>query len=154
MNSYEFTVKSNLYNKTTCVVDILRFINGVRIFPCGDGDDYKLTDEDIHNVNEYINNLPVKTKAEWTANFDDYVNPGDIVEEAIVDEFMNCLPPVSMLSVCAQCGEPYSHKKDPNNNKIRATYATFTRIDNDKWMYCGHCFANQTYPNGIKMPYC
>lgn len=33
---------------------------------------------------------------------------GDYVEQAVVDDAMDCLPPASMSARCAQMGEPYS----------------------------------------------
>ena len=38
---------------------------------------------------------------------------GDYVEQAVVDDAMDCLPPASMSARCAQMGEPYSHREDP-----------------------------------------
>lgn len=38
-------------------------------------------------------------------------------------------------------GEPYSHRKDPFDNKTKATYTTFEK-DNGIWVYKGNCFRN------------
>ena len=62
-----------------------------------------------------------------TFSYED-VRVGDYVEQAVVDDAMNCLPPVCMTSECAQLGEPYSMRKDPITGKWRNTYQTFKRI--------------------------
>lgn len=90
------------------------------------------------------NGKPVMTQDEF-----DYrtAKPGMLVEEDVVDNAMNCLPPVSHTSACAQMGEPYSHKYDPETNTWRPTFATFRRISgkpDNIWEYCGHCFAKKT----------
>ena len=55
---------------------------------------------------------------DWTGNFSDIASPGDLVDEEIVDEMINCVPPACMKSSCTQCGEPYSHKEDENGKLI------------------------------------
>ena len=84
-------------------------------------------------------------KEVWTADNFDYstVKVGDYVEQAVVDNAMNCLPPACMRSDCAQLGEPYSHREDPETGRFRATYATFKRVTSGYdgiWQYCGNCF--------------
>lgn len=53
---------------------------------------------------------------------------GDYVEQAVVDDAMDCLPPASMSARCAQMGEPYSHREDPETGRLRPTYYTFKRV--------------------------
>lgn len=53
---------------------------------------------------------------------------GDYVEQAVVDDAMDCLPPASMSARCAQMGEPYSHREDPETGRLRPTYYTFRGI--------------------------
>ena len=82
----------------------------------------------------------------WTQKDFDYskVKIGDYVEQAVVDDAMDCLPPASMRSDCSQLGEPYSTRFDPESGNWRSTYATFKRVSgafpNGIWQYCGHCF--------------
>mgnify|MGYP000164020553 CR=1 FL=1 len=70
-----------------------------------------------------------KGKEVLTQNTFDYstAQVGDYVEQAVVDDAMNCLPPACMSAACFQMGEPYSHREDPDTGKWRATYATFKR---------------------------
>lgn len=84
------------------------------------------------------------TMKDWEAarSFDRAANPGDLVEVAIVEEFLNCLPPVVNRSHLMQCGEPYSHELDPETDRWRATYTTFHRTE-EGWVYCGNCFAGE-----------
>lgn len=85
------------------------------------------------------------------------VKVGDLVEQAVVDNAMDCLPPVSMSSGCSQMGEPYGHRQDPKTGKWRSTFATFKRVagawPNGIWEYCGHCFCGETEERGIDPVY-
>lgn len=67
---------------------------------------------------------------------------GDYVEQSIVDDIIDCLPPACMRSDCVQLGEPASDKKDANGN-YRTTYATFKRVSDGVWEYCGNCFRGE-----------
>lgn len=75
---------------------------------------------------------------------------GDYVEQAVVDDAMDCLPPASMSARCAQMGEPYSHREDPETGRLRPTYYTFKRVagewPNGIWQFCGCCFQGETVP--------
>lgn len=84
------------------------------------------------------------TMKDWEAaeSFEKAASPGDLVEEAIVWEFLNCLPPVTNRSHLMQCGEPYSHELDPETKRWRGTFATFHRT-HEGWVYCGNCFAGE-----------
>ena len=73
---------------------------------------------------------------------------GDLVTQAVVDDFMDCLPPACMRSDCSQLGEPYSMREDPNTGKYRNTYLTFKRIASGIWMYCGNCFRGENVERG------
>lgn len=53
--------------------------------------------------------------------------PGDFVEQAVVDDAMNCMPPACMTGRCSQMGTPHSRRLDPQTGHWRATYATFKR---------------------------
>lgn len=72
----------------------------------------------------------------------DALNVGDLVEQEIVDNLMDSLPPVCMRSDCSQIGEPASHKEDTNGN-YKATYATFKKVAEGIWEYCGDCFRGE-----------
>jgi len=50
MDTYEITVHSVMYGKTTCVVDIKTFLQGRKTFPCGDGTDYTLRRMEIVGI--------------------------------------------------------------------------------------------------------
>ena len=93
-------------------------------------------------------------KQVWTQENFDYskVQVGDYVEQAVVDDAMDCLPPACMQNDCSQMGEPYSHRFDPANGKWRAPYATFKQVagewPNSIWEYCGHCFYRENVERG------
>ncbi len=74
-----------------------------------------------------------------------YENPcvGDLVDESLVDEALNMLPPITMRGDCVQPGGAHSHEVDSKTGRIRGTYRTFRRIQKNVWMYCGHCFAGE-----------
>lgn len=77
---------------------------------------------------------------------------GDYIDADVVMNGMDSLPPVSMRLNCAQIGEPYSHRQDPDTGKWRATYSTFKCIEGDfckgVWEYCGNCFRGETIERG------
>ena len=52
------------------------------------------------------------------------------------------MPPVCMRSDCSQIGEPAAHKIN-DESIYKATYATFKRIAEDIWEYCGECFRGE-----------
>lgn len=83
---------------------------------------------------------------------------GDYVEQAVVDNAMDCLSPACMTSRCSQLGEPYSHRMDPETGRWRPTYATFKRVcgewPNAIWEYCGHCFRGENVERGRDPVYC
>lgn len=82
--------------------------------------------------------------------------PGDYVTQEVVDDAMDCLPPVSMSARCSQMGEPYSTRLDEKTGKWRNTYATFRKVAGEWpdgiWEYCGHCFCGETEERGQNMP--
>ena len=81
---------------------------------------------------------------------------GDYVSQAVVDDAMDCLPPACMSSACAQMGEPYSTKLDPDTRRYRETYATFKRVTEGRdgiWQYCGHCCQGENTERGIVPPF-
>lgn len=81
---------------------------------------------------------------------------GDYVSQAVVDDAMDCLPPACMTSECAQMGEPYSHREDPDTGKWRPTFATFRRVTHGRdgiWQYCGHCFQGENTERGTEPPF-
>jgi hypothetical protein len=80
------------------------------------------------------------------------VQVGDYVNQTVVDDAMDCMPPACMTSACAQMGEPYSHREDPDTGKWRPTYATFKKVagtwPDGVWEYCGHCFQGENVERG------
>ena len=89
---------------------------------------------------------PVKTYEGWgesgVGSFGEYCKPGDEVDDAMVDYFLNVVPPATFKSNLIQAGEPYSSEPD-ENGKYRSTWTTFAVVDG-VWRYCGECFAGQT----------
>lgn len=88
----------------------------------------------------------------------DRAKVGDLVEADVVMDAMDCLPPACMRLGCAQLGEPYSHREDPETGKWRATYATFKCLqggwNNGVWEYRGNCFCGETTERGKDPVYC
>ena len=89
----------------------------------------------------------VKEFTDWKEDFNKDFQPGDYVEEAIVDYFRDVLPPMRMASGFLQVGEPYNHVPDQEGN-YRGTYNTFTYVTSSIWKYCGHCFAGEMKHRG------
>ena len=82
---------------------------------------------------------------------------GDYVENAVVSDLMDLLPPVCLREDCSQVGEPYSHRCDPTSGKWRATFTTFKKVAGTGaksiWEYCGHCFNGENEERGIDPAY-
>ena len=81
---------------------------------------------------------------------------GDYISQAVVDDAMDCLPPACMTSECAQMGEPYSTRQDPDTGRYRNTYATFRRVTGGRdgiWQFCGHCFQGENTERGTEPPF-
>lgn len=100
---------------------------------------------DCRKEPEAITPKRIITRGDWekTRDFMKAANPGDLVEEAIVDEVRNCVPPASMRAGYLQAGEPCSYELDTEFNRWRATYMTF-RMVGQNWQYCGCCFLGGT----------
>lgn len=94
--------------------------------------------------------MTYNNKEVWTEDTFNYssVQIGDYVEQAVVDNAMDLLPPACMRRDCSQLGEPYSHREDPETGKFRATYVTFKKVDKGIWQYCGHCFRGENLERG------
>lgn len=88
-----------------------------------------------------FNGKPVFNKSWWLSG--DIFQIGDYVDEEIVNDIIDALPPACMRSDCSQLGEPYSDCYDERTGKWRATYMTFKRVGKDTWEYCGHCFRGE-----------
>ena len=85
--------------------------------------------------------------------WDDYCKPGERVAEDVYDYFLDIVPPLSIGVGYLQVGEPHSHYHNPETGKFQATYATFGRIQDSVLMYCGNCFAGETWPAEIYREY-
>lgn len=89
----------------------------------------------------------------WTRENVDYskMEIGDHVEQGVVDDALNCLPPAHMTSESTQMGEPHSHKWDDVNKVWRPTFLTFKReIASNLWVFCGYCFEGENVERGIE----
>ncbi len=99
------------------------------------------------------NGRKVLTAEEW-----DYSEAkiGDLVEQELVDDMLDLLPPACMQPDCSQMGEAYSHRQDPDTGKWRPTFHTFKKVGG-KWPngifeYCGKCFCGENVERG-ESPY-
>ncbi len=77
---------------------------------------------------------------------------GTYFTEDMVNDFMDMLPPACMRSDCSQIGEPTNHRID-DDGKCHATYATFKRIAENIWEYCGDCFRGENVQRGTELQY-
>lgn len=75
----------------------------------------------------------------------DALLPGCYVEEDIVDEIVNNLPPTCYRADCTQSGEP-SSLETIGGGTLRATYVTFKKVADGVWEYCGKCFRGENTP--------
>lgn len=149
-------VRSDGMYITTCAVNLDLLMCGISAFPCGNGDDLKLDPEQQLKILEFAqaerkmltDRDTVKTLDGWhnsgLPTFEDYCFPGDTVDEAIVDHFVNSVPPVTLRSDCTQAGEAYDTQQDPDTGQWRSTYTTFSRLSSSSWRFEGYCFKGQT----------
>ena len=72
-------------------------------------------------------------------SFSSLVRVGDMVDEQIVEEFRDCLPPVAYNGRYLQCGEAYTHKFNYKTQKYEPAFMTFAK-DVGVWVYKGICF--------------
>lgn len=100
-----------------------------------------------------FNGHKVITMDDWTDSFSKIAKPGDYVEEKIVNQMRDCLPPACMRWNLLQVGEAYSHREDPNTKKWIATYPTFTKVVDGIWKYCGNCFCGEVAERGKEPAY-
>lgn len=96
-----------------------------------------------------FNGKPVYNES-WNYGID-AMEIGDYVEEDVVDNYMNCLPPVSYRMDCAQIGEPSTQRFDDITGKWRSTYETFKQVAENTWEYCGDCFRGENVRRGNEM---
>ncbi|WP_336775384.1 hypothetical protein [Paenibacillus sp. MMO-58] len=83
----------------------------------------------------------VKRYADWKGDLHVFLKIGDLVDEEMVNHFLNELPPTTWTSSLIQMGEPYSHVGG------KATYATLKKTS-DGWAYAGHCHRGENIPAG------
>ena len=149
----EFDISKRGQYITTCVVDVSLLLCGILSFPCGNGDDVRLTGQQQLDILEFVqrqrakltSGIEVKTMESWYGsglNFDDYCFPGDTVGEDIVDYFVNVVPPVTLRYDCVQAGEEHSSEPD-DSGKYRATYTTFHRTGDGRCRFDGYCFKGE-----------
>lgn len=122
------------------------------------GEKIVIIDEDKNTVKEFFEEKkePVKNSIRTATNFkprylskkeydDAYqsfsslVRVGDMVDEQIVEEFRDCIPPVAYNGRYLQCGEAYTHEINPKTGKWEPAFITFAR-ELGSWVYKGICF--------------
>ena len=107
---------------------------------------------DINAVNREYNGKPVYNTETF---YFDAAEPGDYVEDKIARDAGECVPTPVYSERLIQCGEPHDSAFDDWSKKWRSTHATFMRVTEDVWMYCGNCFFGKTSepPKENKIPY-
>lgn len=149
----EFEISRRDQCITTCVVDVDRLLYGIKTFPCGNGDDAKLSAQQRLDILELVRTerekitggTEIKTMESWSnsgLSFDEYCFPGDVVAEDIVDYFVNVVPPATLRYDCVQAGEEHNTERD-ESGKFRATYPTFSKIGDGKHRFDGYCFKGE-----------
>lgn len=78
----------------------------------------------------------MKTYQEWEGSLTTYLEAGDLVDEEMVQHFINVMPPATCNSRCIQIGEPYSHING------KAVFSTLMRTD-EGWIYAGECYRGE-----------
>lgn len=95
-------------------------------------------DETVEQETEII-----KTMDNWqksnSSDFDDFAKVEDVVDEDIIDFFVNGISPITYRSNLIQCGEPYTHETNPKTGRWEPAFITFAR-ELGSWVYKGICF--------------
>ena len=90
----------------------------------------------------------LKTLGKWFESglptAEDYLEPGDEVDEDLIGYFLDVLPPRTNRAGLLQVGGEISTAKDVNG-RWRPTYLTFKRRGGT-WRYAGRCFAGSSEP--------
>lgn len=84
----------------------------------------------------------------------DAMRPGDLVDEDVANDMIDCMPPKCMRSDCLQMGEPQTSRYDEVKGKWRSTYLTLKKITDGIYEFCGDCFIGENYMHGTEMQYC
>ena len=84
----------------------------------------------------------MKTLKDWKSSglmLNDFLTPGDEIDNELFDYFYNVLPPVKMHRRYVQIGEPHDHKYNCRTKRTEPTYLTVCN-----GFYCGICFLGET----------
>jgi hypothetical protein len=84
-------------------------------------------DEDINKVH---------AREDWKTSIQDDFYIGALIDEEIVNDLMNVVPPRTLNADMVQMGEVYSHILV--NDKVMRTFFTVARTEQG-WVYCGIC---------------
>lgn len=91
-----------------------------------------------------VDGLVIYNRDYWTYNRE----PGCYVEEEIAMDCANCVPPRTYRSGMIQCGEVAGGFREGE------TYATFIKVADGIWKWCGNCFAGESETaKGTPIPY-
>lgn len=90
----------------------------------------------------------LKTLGKWFESglptAEDYLEPGDEVDEDLIGYFLDVLPPRTNRTGLLQVGGEISTAKDVNG-RWQPTYLTFKRRGGT-WRYAGRCFEGSAEP--------
>lgn len=145
--------------QTTCVINVSSIEAGIRTFPCGNGDDFEFADNRLYlkllnfidlqrqnTIKWTLGTSPGKKLENWRnccLKFEDYFTVGDLVDNDIVEEIINSVPPVTYCSYCTQAGEAFSFAKD-SNGVAKDVFITFAVFNDKWWKFKGYCFQGCT----------
>lgn len=83
---------------------------------------------------------------------------GDYVEQAVVDDAMDCLPPASMSAGALRWANrtPTGRTRRPGGSGLLTTRSSVWPGEwpNGIWQFCGCCFQGETVPRGKDPIYC
>jgi len=119
----EFEIRLHGDYITTCVVNVSRLLDGVKTHPCGNGDDYHLNKSTVTKVLKTIRNGRseikysgiLKTFDAWNGSelsLSDFLAVDDMVDDTLVEEQRDCVPPHCLTRRYLQVGEPFCHIRD------------------------------------------
>lgn len=87
------------------------------------------------------------TLEDWKVGgaFYQLADPGDTVDDDVIEEMRNVLPSLIDRATYLQCGEPCGYSYDVERDDLRHTFMTFWKEWLDEpWVYLGTCFPRGT----------
>lgn len=104
--------------------------------------------EDVYEGKRPKENTEYEGKTVFSIDYWCYDRPiGSLVQEEVVDDLINSVPPKSMRRNCMQGGECADTVQEGNR------YPTFKQVAENVYEWCGNCLRGQNVSTGTELQY-